>query len=964
MIEKERRGRLPRAAPSRSSRTSPTRSRRRSARWPRGVDVVIVEIGGTVGDIEGLPFLEAVRQFKKDVGQGQRHLRPPDARAVHPGRRRAQDQGDPALGQGAARDRHPARRAPLPHRQGASAHAGDQVEDRALLRRRGGGGHRRHATWTRSTRCRSPSTSRGSTRSSCKLLGLPAAARSTSRAGRRSCAGSRRRAGRVRIAVVGKYIEVKDSYKSLVRGARPRRHRQRGGAWTCVWVDAERIEREGAGRRTSPGSTASSCPAASATAASRARSRRSATRASSSVPYFGICLGMQCAVIEYARHVCGLEGANSTEFDPEPRAQRDRPPARAARRRPTRAARCGSASTRSCSSEGSRGLAGLRAGDRSRSATATATRSTTTTWRRSRRTGSASPASGPRSSSWRSSSCPIIRGSWPGSSIPEFRSRPWEPHPLFAGVHQRGPRPPGRAARDAATRGRSGSAASPSAAARRWSLIGGPVRDREREARADDGRAPAARSTADRRRALHLQVVLRQGQPLVDRLATAGPGSRRGCASSRRVQGRRPGCRCSPTSTTCRRSRPRPRCSTCSRCPAFLCRQTDLLAGRAAATRQAGERQEGPVPRPARHGQRRGEDPRPRATRTILLTERGHQLRLQQPRGGLPRARRSCAAFGYPVVFDATHSVQLPGGAGDRSGGERQYVPALARAAVAVGRGRALHGDARGPGPHAARRPPALRRARTCSASTICRGCSTSSAPSRPARRRADGCRRSSGRASCALAERVLRLEAEAILAPHARGSTSASWRAVELLARLPRARHRHRHGQVGPDRAQDRRDAREHRDARLLPPPRRGRARRPRHGGAGRRGAGAVELRRDRRGAGGAAARSSGSASRSILLTGSPASTLARQADVVLDVGVAEEACPMNLAPTSSTTAALAMGDALAMALLELRGLRPGGLRGAPPARQRSAGRSLFRVARPHAHRRRRCRWSPRRPR
>ncbi|OGK78702.1 MAG: D-arabinose 5-phosphate isomerase [Candidatus Rokubacteria bacterium GWC2_70_16] len=60
------------------------------------------------------------------------------------------------------------------------------------------------------------------------------------------------------------------------------------------------------------------------------------------------------------------------------------------------------------------------------------------------------------------------------------------------------------------------------------------------------------------------------------------------------------------------------------------------------------------------------------------------------------------------------------------------------------------------------------------------------------------------------------------------------------------------------------------------------------------------------------------------ILLTGDPSSTLARQSDVVLDVGVSEEACPMNLAPTSSTTAALAMGDALAMALLDLRGLRP----------------------------------------
>jgi len=60
------------------------------------------------------------------------------------------------------------------------------------------------------------------------------------------------------------------------------------------------------------------------------------------------------------------------------------------------------------------------------------------------------------------------------------------------------------------------------------------------------------------------------------------------------------------------------------------------------------------------------------------------------------------------------------------------------------------------------------------------------------------------------------------------------------------------------------------------------------------------------------------------VLLTGRSDSPLVRQCDVVLDVSVAEEACPMNLAPTSSTTAALAMGDALAMALLELRGLRP----------------------------------------
>jgi arabinose-5-phosphate isomerase len=62
----------------------------------------------------------------------------------------------------------------------------------------------------------------------------------------------------------------------------------------------------------------------------------------------------------------------------------------------------------------------------------------------------------------------------------------------------------------------------------------------------------------------------------------------------------------------------------------------------------------------------------------------------------------------------------------------------------------------------------------------------------------------------------------------------------------------------------------------------------------------------------------------RLVAMTGSPDSTLARAADFVLDCAVDEEACPMNLAPTASTTAALAMGDALAMTLLVEKGFRP----------------------------------------
>ena len=81
------------------------------------------------------------------------------------------------------------------------------------------------------------------------------------------------------------------------------------------------------------------------------------------------------------------------------------------------------------------------------------------------------------------------------------------------------------------------------------------------------------------------------------------------------------------------------------------------------------------------------------------------------------------------------------------------------------------------------------------------------------------------------------------------------------------------------------------------------------------------------------------------VLLTGSPTSPLARQCEVVLDVSVPEEACPMNLAPTSSTTAALATGDALAMVLLELRGLRPEDYAALHP-RGTLGWRALFRVS------------------
>ncbi len=116
--------------------------------------------------------------------------------------------------------------------------------------------------------------------------------------------------------------------------------------------------------------------------------------------------------------------------------------------------------------------------------------------------------------------------------------------------------------------------------------------------------------------------------------------------------------------------------------PAFLCRQTDLVVACARSGRPVNVKK-GQFLAP-RDMANVIEKVRWAGSWDLLLTERGTSFgynNLVVDFRGLPIMR----AFGYPIVFDATHSAQLPGGAGDRSGGERQYVQALARAAVAVG---------------------------------------------------------------------------------------------------------------------------------------------------------------------------------------------------------------------------------------------------------------------------------------
>jgi 2-dehydro-3-deoxyphosphooctonate aldolase (KDO 8-P synthase) len=118
--------------------------------------------------------------------------------------------------------------------------------------------------------------------------------------------------------------------------------------------------------------------------------------------------------------------------------------------------------------------------------------------------------------------------------------------------------------------------------------------------------------------------------------------------------------------------------------PAFLCRQTDLLIA-AAKTGKIINVKKGQflAPWDMANVIKKLEDS---GNKNIMITERGASFGYNTLVSDM-RALPIMAKFGYPIVFDATHSVQQPGGMGEKSGGQREFVPYLARAAIAVGVG-------------------------------------------------------------------------------------------------------------------------------------------------------------------------------------------------------------------------------------------------------------------------------------
>jgi 2-dehydro-3-deoxyphosphooctonate aldolase (KDO 8-P synthase) len=116
--------------------------------------------------------------------------------------------------------------------------------------------------------------------------------------------------------------------------------------------------------------------------------------------------------------------------------------------------------------------------------------------------------------------------------------------------------------------------------------------------------------------------------------------------------------------------------------PAFLCRQSDLVAA-VVQTGKIVNLKKGQFLSPPEMGQV-VDKAKQAGGKRLLVTERGTTFGYNNLVADM-RSMPIMRAFGFPVIFDATHSVQMPGGSGDKSSGQRQFAPVLARAALAAG---------------------------------------------------------------------------------------------------------------------------------------------------------------------------------------------------------------------------------------------------------------------------------------
>jgi CTP synthase len=278
------------------------------------VDFVITEIGGTVGDIESLPFLEAIRQFPVDVGRrrclfihltlvpyighaGELKTKPTQHSVNELRRIGIAPDMLMCRSEGALSDeirKKIALFASLPMEAIVSARDVDDIYKVPLTFRE-----------------------QGVDDFVLEHFAMEAPAPDLS-SWKESIERSERASRSVRIALVGKYVQLEDAYLSVSEALRHAAS-SKGATVEIDWIDSERIESsDGDDVRERllqadgiliPGGFGGRGIEGKIAAARVARERR--------IPYLGICLGMHVAVAEFARHVAGMDGANSTEMDVE-----------------------------------------------------------------------------------------------------------------------------------------------------------------------------------------------------------------------------------------------------------------------------------------------------------------------------------------------------------------------------------------------------------------------------------------------------------------------------------------------------------------------------------------------------------------------------------------------------------------------------------------------------------------------
>ena len=277
----------------------------------RDVDIVLVEIGGTVGDIESLPFMEAIRQFRQDVGRentiyvhltlvpwigtaGELKTKPTqhsvrDLRSIG-------IQPDILL---CRTDR------PLPRDVKQKIALFCDVDEEAVITARDVGSIYEVPMAL---------ASEGIDAIILKLLHLPGT-ECRMQAWDALIDRIQHPDDELTIHVVGKYVGYEDSYKSLnealYHGGFAHRLRI-----NIHWVESEALEEPG-GERLLEGAHGILVPGGFGNRGTRGMMRAAEIAREQRIPYFGICYGFQWAAVEYARHVCGLAGADSTECDPE-----------------------------------------------------------------------------------------------------------------------------------------------------------------------------------------------------------------------------------------------------------------------------------------------------------------------------------------------------------------------------------------------------------------------------------------------------------------------------------------------------------------------------------------------------------------------------------------------------------------------------------------------------------------------